>query len=111
MLITSLLRLILSEITHPLKIFYSFNRIRDVRTQVIQLSSKMCSPTHQHLHPPDHLPDIRSILPSAESVPSPQYPLGIHDTPVPPQDAEREKYEGRDSLDGEVVVILTLETK
>jgi len=47
------------------------------------------------IRPPfsDHLPDLRSILPSAGSVPSLYYSLGIYDTAVHLDGAEREKCE------------------
>jgi len=56
---------------------------------------KRSPPAHKYLHPLDHLPAIRRLLSSAGSVPSLYYPLRIHDTPVHPDSAEREKYEGK----------------
>jgi len=58
-------------------------------------SQKRRPPAHQHLHPPDHIPSIRRILPSAGSLPSLHHSFRIYDTPLHPDGAEREKYEGK----------------
>jgi len=58
-------------------------------------SQKRPPPAQEHLHPPDHLPPIRHILPSAGSAPSLYNSLRINDTPLHFDGAEREKCEGR----------------
>jgi len=58
-------------------------------------SQKRRTPTHEHIHPSDHFPNIRSILPSTRSTHSLHHPLGSHDTPFHSDGTEREKYEGK----------------
>jgi len=58
------------------------------------MSQERPLPAYKHLHPPDHLPDFRSIFSSAESALSLHHSLGIHNTSLPPDGSEREKYGG-----------------
>jgi len=50
--------------------------------------------THQHFHPPNHLPDLRRLLPAARILSSRSSPSRIHDTPLHLDGVEREELEG-----------------